>query len=154
MVSEYITVKAAQKGRTESSGQGAFPLPRRSPAVPAWAWCAAPKVNSIKATPHNCVCGALRKFCPRILLRFLAIHQVLLRKRAASGCKIFSQIALAQLCGIALRIQSPNCFDPHSIALYKNVTICPRKQPSFGSKVVSLVPCVMPSLTAHCTASA
>ena len=56
----------------------------------------------VKATPHNCVCGALRKFCPRILLRFLAIHQVLLRKRAASGCKIFSQIALAQLCGCLL----------------------------------------------------
>ena len=55
-----------------------------------------------KATPHNYVCGALRKFCARILLRFLAIHQVLPQKRAASGRKIFSQIAFAKLCGIAL----------------------------------------------------
>ena len=54
-----------------------------------------------KATPHNSVCGALRKFCPRILLRFLAIHQVLPQKRAASGRKIFSQIAFAKLCGVA-----------------------------------------------------
>ena len=53
------------------------------------------KQLTAKATPHNYVCGALRKFCPLILLRFLAIHQVLLQKRAASGCKIFSQIALA-----------------------------------------------------------
>ena len=27
--------------------------------------------------PHNCVCGAWRKFYTRILFRFLAIHQVL-----------------------------------------------------------------------------
>ena len=54
------------------------------------------------ATPHNCIFDALRKFCAQILLRFLAIHQVLLRNRAASGRKIYTQIILAELCGIAL----------------------------------------------------
>ena len=49
-----------------------------------------PHFQDFKATPHNYVCGALRKFCPLILLRFLAIHQVLLQKRAASGGKISS----------------------------------------------------------------
>ena len=36
------------------------------------------------------------------LPRFLAIRQVLLRNRASSVRKIYSQIALVQLCGIAL----------------------------------------------------
>ena len=67
--------------------------------------CTTQIINLLKATPHNYVCGALRKFCPLILLRFLAIHQVLLQKRAASGCKILSQIALTKLCGIALKNQ-------------------------------------------------
>ena len=56
------------------------------------------------ATPYNCIFDALRKFCARILLRFLAIHQVLPRNRAASGRKIYTQIILAELCGIALKI--------------------------------------------------
>ena len=44
------------------------------------------------------LCGIFAPgFCPR----FLAIHQVLPQKRAASGRKIFSQIALAKSCGIA-----------------------------------------------------
>ena len=38
------------------------------------------------------------------MLRFLAIHQVLPRNRAASGRKIYTQIILAELCGIALKI--------------------------------------------------
>ena len=53
------------------------------------------------ATPHNIVCGALWKFCPRISLHFLAIHKVLPRQCASFGSKICSQIALAELCGAA-----------------------------------------------------
>ena len=64
----------------------------------------------LKATPYNCIFDALWKFCVRILLRFLAIHQVLPRNRAAFGRKIYTQIILAELCGIALKetAVSPN----------------------------------------------
>ncbi len=57
-----------------------------------------------KATPHNCVFGALRKFCALISLQFLVIHQVLLQNSASSVHKILSQIALAELCGVTLKI--------------------------------------------------
>jgi len=41
----------------------------------------------IKATPHNYVCGALREFCPRVLLRFFVIHQVLLQNASYPDAK-------------------------------------------------------------------
>jgi hypothetical protein len=53
------------------------------------------------ATPHNVVCGALRKFYSRISLHRLAIHKVLPRQCASFRSKICSQIALAELCGVA-----------------------------------------------------
>lgn len=59
----------------------------------------------IKAIPLNYAFDALRKFCAQILLRFLTIHQELLRNRAASGRKIYTQILLAELCSIALNWQ-------------------------------------------------
>ena len=40
---------------------------------------------------------------PSALPRFLATRQVLMRNRALSARKIYSQITLVQLCGIALR---------------------------------------------------
>ena len=86
------------------AGRPSCRLPRGRFRQLPLAFCGALAYTNLKATPHNYVCGALRKFCPLILLRFLAIHQVLLQKRAASGGKIFSQIALAKLCGIALKI--------------------------------------------------
>jgi hypothetical protein len=53
------------------------------------------------ATPHNIVCDALWKFCVINSLRKLEIHKVLLRFRAFFCRETFSQIAFAELCGLA-----------------------------------------------------
>ena len=75
----------------ESTPKGLSPeIVRRLPIAILW------------ATPYNCIFDALRKFCARILLRFLTIYQVLLRNRAASGRKIHTQVIFTELCGIAL----------------------------------------------------
>jgi hypothetical protein len=63
--------------------------------------CFAAQQDKVRTAPHNIVCGALRKFCSRISLHFLAIHKVLLRQCAPFGRKIYPQIALAELCGAA-----------------------------------------------------
>jgi hypothetical protein len=55
-----------------------------------------------KATPHNCSCGALWKFCDINALQKLEIHKVFLHFCAFFCRKICSQIALAELCGVAL----------------------------------------------------
>ena len=49
--------------------------------------------------------GSLREFRPRCR-SFTVIHQVLPQNCASSVRKIYSQITLVQLCGIALRVES------------------------------------------------
>ncbi len=48
------------------------------------------RIKMSRAIPNNCIFDALRKFCARTLLRFLAIHEVLLRNRGASRRKIYT----------------------------------------------------------------
>ena len=71
-----------------------------------WQTCCFTKITP-KAILHNYIyiCGALRKFCALILLRFCNTPSIA-KKRAASVRKIYSQISLDELCGIALTFQS------------------------------------------------
>lgn len=55
-----------------------------------WQTCCFTKITP-KAIPHNYICGTLREFCALILLRFFAIHQVLLQKTAPHQCAKFTR---------------------------------------------------------------
>ena len=68
-------------------------------------------LDKSKAIPHNCVCGALRIFSATNLSRILEIHRVFLRILAFFVTQNLSQIALAELCGIALKIPVLPLFD-------------------------------------------
>ena len=78
--------------------------------------------------------GSLREFRPRCR-SFTVIHQVLPQNCASSVRKIYSQITLVQLCGIALNPQVPCVITCERVARH-----CYPQGPSLALRAIHLVP--------------